>query len=497
MEKRLTREDQHLLQKIRQSITVNPFSRQRSVADSRIANLPPNTKPEKLLRAAVAVAEKTGQEFIRSNRADVNLFTGRDRELVDGLFLFILFHRYLDLFDAHIRQQLRAGDEPVPLDFYKQIIKDLSGFGYSVQEADRYIAIFFQMRRGFYFINTSLPGISPCMQNLRGRLWNNIFTHDIGLYVDLLWNRMEDFSTLLTGKTGTGKGVAAAAIGRSGFIPFDRHRGQFKESFTRAFLAVNLSQIPDQLMESELFGHARGSFTGAIKDYDGVFARSSIHGAVFLDEIGELSTPTQVKLLRILQERSFSPVGSKRSLHFSGRVIGATNRNLDRLRQQGKFRDDFYFRLCSDMIPIPSLRRRIEENGEELVLLVNHLLTRIVGRSHSELLQQILDTLRTSLPPEYEWQGNVRELEQSIRRILLTGSYESERNHSRSQHSNAVFGELEQGNWSVAQLNRWYCSHLYKKYGTYQQVARKTGLDRRTVKKYLSSQPQYQTARGD
>ena len=487
MKKQLTNKEQQLLHKIRQSITANPFSRQRAVADSRISDLAPDTKPEKLLNAAIQVAKKSGQNFIRSNRADVNLFDGRDRQLVDGLFLFIIFHSYRDQFDCHIRQQIKAGDEPVHLDFHARIIKELSGFGYSRQEVDRYIAVFFQMRRAFYFINTSLPGKSLCMQHLRCQLWNNIFTHDIGLYVDLLWNRMEDFSTLLTGKTGTGKGVAAAAIGRSGFIPFDRKQKRFKESFTRAFLAVNLSQIPDLLIESELFGHARGSFTGAVKDHDGVFARSSRHGAVFLDEIGELSTRTQVKLLRILQERSFSPVGSSRTLHFSGRVIGATNRDIDRLRQQKKFRDDFYFRLCSDTITIPSLRRRIKEDGGELELLTDHLLTRIVGRQQPELLQQILDTLHTSLPQEYAWQGNVRELEQSIRRILLSGSYKPGTNSCRSNQSNTIIRDLDQGNWSMAQLTRWYCNHLYGKYGTYQQVAKKTGLDRRTVKKYLNS----------
>lgn len=487
MKIQLNNREQQLLNKIRQSITANPFSLQRAVADSRISGLAPNTKPEKLLAATIEIAEKTGQDFIGSNRADVGLFDGRDRHLLDGLFLFIVFHRYLVQFDCHIREQTKAGEEPVRLNFHAEIINELSGFGYSEQEIDRYIGVFFQMRRAFYFISTTLPGKSPCMQELRSRLWNNIFTHDIGLYVEVLWNRMEDFSTLLIGRTGTGKGVAAAAIGRSGFIPFDRQKKCFKESFTRAFLAVNLSQIPDLLIESELFGHARGSFTGAIKNHDGVFARSSIHGAVFLDEIGELSTRTQVKLLRILQERIFSAVGSSRTLHFSGRVIGATNRDIDRMRQKKKFRDDFYFRLCSDTITIPSLRRRIEEDAGELELLTDHLLTRIVGRPQPELLQQVLNTLHTSLPPEYEWQGNVRELEQAIRRILLSGSYERDTGSDRSHEYDAIIREVDQGNWSMAQLSKWYCKHLYEKYGTYQQVARKTGLDRRTVKKYLAA----------
>ncbi len=134
------------------------------------------------------------------------------------------------------------------------------------------------------------------MRNLRLHLWNNVFTHDIRWYEQYLWNRMEDFSTLLLGETGTGKGTAAAAIGRSGFIPYDEKKGCFTESFTRNFIAINLSQFAESLIESELFGHKKGAFTGAVEHHDGVFTRCTPYGSIFLDEVGDISVPIQVKL---------------------------------------------------------------------------------------------------------------------------------------------------------------------------------------------------------
>ncbi|GAI37824.1 unnamed protein product, partial [marine sediment metagenome] len=197
-------------------------------------------------------------------------------------------------------------------------------------------------------------------------LWNNIFTHDIRYYERYLWDKMEDFSTLLVGPTGSGKGAAAAAIGRSGFIPFDDRKQAFAESFTKTFIPVNLSQYPETLLESELFGHTKGAFTGAVASHDGLFALCGPHGSIFLDEIGDINPQVQIKLLQILEERIFSPVGSHKKLYFHGRVIAATNRSIEQLRRQGRFRDDFYYRLCSDCIVVPALQQRIRENPDEL-----------------------------------------------------------------------------------------------------------------------------------
>jgi len=323
------------------------------------------------------------------------------------------------------------------------------------------------------------------MKELRRHLWNNIFTHDVRCYDRYLWNRMEDFSTLLLGETGTGKGTAAAAIGRSGFIPFDEKTGRFAESFTRGFVALNLSQYPETLIESELFGHKKGAFTGAIEAHEGIFSRCSPYGAIFLDEIGEVSPPVQIKLLQVLQERTFSPVGSHEKVRFRGRVIGATNKPLDRLREKDLFRDDFFYRLCSDVITVPPLRRRIQECPDELDLLLEHLLLRMTGQAASELLAMVRRVLRSDLGPDYGWPGNVRELEQAVRRVLLTCSYQGHAKPAETDLHRQLAAGIENGSLDADALLSGYCALLYQKHGTFEAVSRRAKLDRRTVKKYL------------
>jgi transcriptional regulator with GAF, ATPase, and Fis domain len=339
--------------------------------------------------------------------------------------------------------------------------------------------MFYQIRRAYFFISRELVGSSPCMKHLRARLWDNVFTHDILWYERCLWNRLEDFSTLLLGETGTGKGAAAAAIGRSGYIPFDPNAQKFEESFTRAFVRLNLSQFPETIIESELFGHRKGAFTGAIEKHEGIFSRCSPYGAIFLDEIGDVSIPVQIKLLQVLQERTFSPVGSHEQLRFKGRVIAATNRPLDQIRREGKFRDDFYYRLCSDLITVPPLRQRLRESPRELEALVEHILRRICG---TETGVPVLAILKREVGKNYPWPGNVRELEQAIRRIMLSGTYAGD-TAVESKDEVALSDAVETGSLTAKELVEKYCRDLYDLYGNYGEVARRTGLDWRTVKK--------------
>jgi transcriptional regulator with GAF, ATPase, and Fis domain len=331
-----------------------------------------------------------------------------------------------------------------------------------------------------------LVGPSVAMKKLRFDLWNNVFTHNIDFYEKHLLNRMEDFSTLILGETGTGKGTAAMAIGCSGFIPFHLKKKGFQESFTKSFVSINLSQFPETLIESELFGHKKGAFTGAAKDHTGVFGRCSPYGAILLDEIGETSTQLQIKLLEVLQNRVFSPVGSHEKSRFEGRVIAATNRAIDDIREKNIFRDDFYYRLSSDIITVPPLRERIRQNPDELDDLLSYTIERMLGRPSPELKISILAIIEKNLGPEYAWPGNVRELEQCVRRVILTQNYEGDiKSVSPDDLKARLVKGMESGELDAQHLLAGYCTLLYKRYGTFEDVARRTNLDRRTVKKYI------------
>ena len=426
------------------------------------------------------------QRLEAEGAAALRHYSGADRETMRIIFLFDAYQQYRAAFDTVIMHQGEAGDQPVVVAFARELIALLERRGFDLEEALRIFAIFFQIRRAYYFIQKGLVGSSSCMREFRRHLWDNVFTHDLRHYERSLWERMEDFSTLLLGETGAGKGAAAAAIGRSGFIPFDEKKQRFTESFTRGFLSINLSQFPEALLESELFGHRKGAFTGAVEAHEGVFARCSQFGAIFLDEIGEVPPPVQIKLLRVLQDRIFSPVGSHEVQRFKGRIIAATNRSLADLRGPGRFRDDFYYRLCSDVIVVPPLRQRLAEDSRELDVLLDNLVKRIAGDTAKELLPIVQTALKGLLKKNYAWPGNVRELEQAVRRILVTRDYSPENSAASdadqaAQLSDAFFAGALDADTLLAR----YCTLLYQRFQNLEEVARRTRLDRRTVKRYL------------
>ncbi len=483
--RKLSERDRVFFEGVANSAFANPFGDERVNADRRAAGLAAESDFDEVLKRLLAELEQRLRALAPDGRVDRRLYAGEDQSAITIGILFLVFHRTIEPFDALIQQQIAAGDDSCVAAFTGEVFAALTRHGFTRDEACQYVAIFYQIRRAFYFISNSLVGNSPCMKQLRKRLWNNIFTHDSRWYVRFFWNRMEDFSTLLLGDTGSGKGAAAFALGRSGFIPFNPARNCFAESFTRAFVPINLSQYPEALIESELFGHRKGAFTGAVEKHDGVFSRCSPHGAIFLDEIGDVAEPVQIKLLQVLQQRTFSPVGCHEALRFEGRVIAATNKPLDSLRRAGTFRDDFYYRLCSDQIVVPPLCRRIREMPSELDTLVSHILKRLCGEANGEMQTRVMEVLRKELGAGYAWPGNVRELEQAVRCILLTGTYQGDSGAVSS--GGELASALERGELTVAELTAAYCKRLFGRHGRYEEVAKRTGLDWRTVKKYVES----------
>lgn len=484
--RQLTASERDFFQRLAQFIFSNPFSEPRS---RLLTELIPGIRLPALLADHLALSNIVARKLERFDAGGPSRlgdFTADDRPLLETAYLYLTYHHFLEQLDRLIARQAHSAS-PVEVWFAAELYADMGRRGFQDNAIGRYLAFFYQLRRAFYFIQRSLPGDSPSMRQLRLALWNNTFTHDMHNFNQHLWDRMEDFSTLLLGETGTGKGSAAAAIGRSSFIPYAPEQRCFVENFATIFISLNLSQFPETLIESELFGYQKGAFTGAINNHEGVFERCSAHGALFLDEIGEVSAPVQIKLLQVLQERTFAPLGSHTLKRFKGRVIGATNRPLGELRAGGRLRDDLFYRLCSDVIVVPTLRVRLQEAPAELEQLLAILVERMTGEPSATLTEQILAALKRDLPGDYAWPGNVRELEQAVRRILLTGTYGGDRHEQSFVPDEAFLDLVRTGTLDANELIGGYCALLHRRYKTYVEVANRTGLDRRTVRKHLKT----------
>ena len=484
---RLTTEERAFFDLVGQAVLTNPFSAARDAIDDRIAGLYAEDSDLASVDRVIGEVERQVRLLDAGQRSDINQYNDPDRRRLTYALLFEAFHRFAPRFDELIKAQMAGAKESLSVPFAREMIERLEMRGFAHSEAVRYFELEFQLRRAYFFIRQSLIGRSPCMRLLREKLWNNVFTHNIDWYDRFLWNRMEDFSTLILGPTGAGKGTAAGAIGRSAYIPFDERKGCFVTSFTHSFLALNLSQFSETLIESELFGHRKGAFTGAREDFKGVFSRCSPYGAIFLDEIGEVNQPIQIKLLHVLQERGFTPVGSHETQRFSGRIIAATNRPLAEIRSRSILRDDFYYRLCSDIITIPSLAERISQDPVELEDLVEHTVGRILGKPSRELTELLRDTITSQLGTAYAWPGNVRELEQCVRRILLNRTYDPGHLAQPREPDARLAQDVLEGNLDAQELLARYCHTLHRRLGTIEAVARRVGLDRRTVKKHIEA----------
>ncbi|MBU1171439.1 MAG: sigma 54-interacting transcriptional regulator [Proteobacteria bacterium] len=483
----LTSDEREFFSQVNQAVLANPFSDERTDIDRTIAGLFPESSREEALWETIREIDRRISLIDQSGRGNIAFFSGSDRKILKITYLFVVFHRFLERFDILIKDQLKAGKTTLVVPFAEEMMTYLRVHGFGHQEILHDVALCYQLRRAFYFIARGLVGRSPCMKKLRENLWNNVFTYDLDLYNEYLWSRMEDFSTLILGETGTGKGTAAKAIGQSGFIPFEEKKGSFKESFTKTFLPLNISQFSENLIESELFGHKKGAFTGAVEDHKGIFDQCSPHGAIFLDEIGDVSPPVQIKLLKILEERVFSPVGSHGEHRFEGRIIAATNKELSEIQSQSFFRSDFFYRLCSDIIVVPPLRDRLGEEPGELDDLLAYTLEKIVGKPSLKLVTMVRKTMASQLGPDYPWPGNVRELGQCVRRILLKRSYSQEVYTTVKGPVSELAVQVDEGKMTAGELMTAYCKQLYDTHGTLGEVARITKLDRRTVKKYIES----------
>ncbi|MEZ5978829.1 MAG: sigma 54-interacting transcriptional regulator [Planctomycetota bacterium] len=461
----------------------------------------PGTDTSANTLALAALAEKLFADVERRAASGGGAPDGDERDLLGLLGTFVLYHRFYERFDALARS---CAKEPgkVAVPWYGEFAAECERFLHvggtrlmPDEDAPRLVALFFQIARAFHQVYERIGGRSGAAVRLRAEIWQSIFTHDLLRYRRALQDRMAEVATLITGPSGTGKELVAAAIGRSGHVPFDVATRSFDLASKPLFLPLALSSLSPTLIESELFGHRRGAFTGALDDHSGWFERCPSHGTVFLDEVGEIDGAIQVKLLRVLQTREFERIGEHAPRRFVGRLVSATNRDPEREIASGRFREDLFYRICSDRIETPSLSSLIDGDAGELEHLLTFVTTSILGSRAGAVLDEaralaaeVADWIEAELGLDHTWPGNFRELEQCVRAYLVRGEYRpGEARGSTGERVGSLADDLRAGRVDANELLDRYCAQVYDEVGTFEGAARRLGLDRRTVRSRVES----------
>ena len=487
----LTRNERSFLDAVSALTNCNPFLPERIalertalgpdfVADKADWNLHIESAGEhpnisRLLERAERIARELRGRLTASQKA-----TDEELALYEDLVLFLLYHWSRNGFELQrvSRERVRG---------YAEFRRQAECFfvGTSLAQSvnlPHAFACCFQVRRAFHHIFTSLVGTSKALARLRAAIWQSIFTHELRRYRRVLFNRMADLTTLVTGPSGTGKELVAQAIAQARYIPFNETQQRFELPNGELFFPLNVSALAPTLVESELFGHRRGSFTGAAQDRSGWLEICPAVGSVFLDEVGDIELSVQVKLLRALQTRTFQRLGESEARHFQGKIIAATNRDLGEEIAAGRFRADFYYRLCSDLLHTPSLHEQLHESQDELRVLVHFIVERIVGAEETErVTDEVLEWIEGHLGAHYSWPGNFRELEQCVRNIIVRGQYHPVQMPARGAYEE-LGRDVRTGSLTAEELLRRYTSLVHAQTENIEETARRLDLDRRTVK---------------
>jgi hypothetical protein len=442
---------------VRRVAYANPFSRERIDAErealgERFSELGTEWTPDSEPLVPVGSPERPNITLLRVQSLELaescRARLGRVRDAADAdlllyedLALYAIFAKYeADLYALAIDESKDSDRPRFYAEFRADFVRLLESSSVrlpSALEHTHVLSLFFQVRRAFHHIFRAIFGASPVVARLRASVWESVFTRDLRRYRTHLYHRMNDIPTLV---------------------------------------------------ESELFGHRRGAFTGATEDRAGWLEQCGEYGTVFLDEIGELAGDVQVKLLRVLQNREIFRIGETTPRRFEGRLVAATNRDLGREVEQGRFRDDLYYRLCADRIALPTLRERLADDPEELERLLRVICRRVAGDDAAPELERDARAAVEKLGASYGWPGNVRELEQCVRSVLVHGTYgplsraaAGSADGKRERLDQAL---MDSGLSAEAVLGR-YCTLAYELTGSFVEAGKRLGLDRRTVKEHV------------
>lgn len=499
------------LQAISELAEINPFSLERAKLESRILNIPIAEEGVHLNnwlehQHDVCNISQQLQDCLIDIQSEFKHHPYETCEMSGSLYRtgvwFYVYHKYAAALDRHLEQCAETPDhEPhVDRDLYPSFRNELLNFlqfspnpsgneellTMNEEEIVELFAFCYQLRRGYLGIIRHIIGRSLCTSKLREHVWEAIFTRRLLWSFKYVKERMANFSTLILGGSGTGKELVARAIGTSQYIPYLPHENRFAINYLRAYQAINLSALTPTLIESELFGHAKGAFTGANTARRGLLEISSPYGALFLDEVGELSQEIQVKLLRVLQTREIQPLGGGKRVFFQGRILSATNRDISTLVREGVMREDFLYRLGSVVIRVPTLAQRLQESPQELDDLLHFILQQVLGTTDAAVYHELQTRIRRLIDSHYGWPGNVRELEQCIRSMIVTSEYIPLTVPTDSSTGmQSLFQRMNRVQATLGEVVSEYCSYAFQQTPNYQELSQRLKVDWRTIKKHV------------
>ena len=494
--------DRQFLEALAELNYCNPFSAQRlelerqalgkhyRTDDSVLWSRTPTTKLKE--RPNVALLTEWADDLavrLSGELKEGKQFDAHTSELYDSLITYVLYYRHFAVhtIDELCAAQSKSKSHRLWQTFWKEYQQFFAGHPqrHTQRAAAHLFACLFQVRRAFKHIFECIMGESRPAARLREQVWESIFTHNLARYRRSLYQTLRELPTLVTGPSGTGKELVARSIAMSQYLHFDAESQRFVDDPACSFTPLNLSALSPTLIESELFGHRRGAFTGADADRVGWLETCRPHGAVFLDELGELEMSIQVKLLRVLQQRTYCRIGETEERVFAGKIIAATNRDLAAEMRAGRFRHDLFYRLCADLIETPSLAAQLADRPQALEGLVLLLSERIAPGEAQAVAAETLEWIESHLPKGYAWPGNIRELEQCVRNILVRREYTPRT--APTPPRDEWLSAAEAGALTADQLLSAYATWMYAKLGTYEAVAKQLGIDRRTVKSKIDT----------
>jgi hypothetical protein len=502
-----------LLQAAAQFPFVNPFEPRRvevekeALGDAFVCEGPVwcshgGATNENLRRIGVLLHPELAE--IRDRLAGGAAMSDRERVVYQNACIFALYDR----FDLQLQTLIDSKSQHAPFyDVYLAEYERLFCFPGSTLDppaAAHLFAIFFQARRAFYYIYSLLLGGSMPAARLRADVWWALFGKDMGDYESDLFRCMDDVSVLITGPTGTGKELVARIIAYSRYISFDPKARRFAAEHTGDYHRRNLCDGPETLIESTLFGHRRGAFSGATEDRCGWLSLPRPGGTLLLDELGELPLGIQVKLLRVLEDRLFVRVGDTEEQTLFGRLVFATNCDLAALIRQGKFRADLLYRIQTFRIRTPSLREQLDDAPGERRHLVRSFVAKMIKSKKLDPRADEIEAWIARELPDHPWSGNMRELEDCAYNVLLRGEYVPEKIEGQAAAANGpdsgILGRVAlEGKISPARLSSYYATLLHLLNGQNQSETarllgvgwRKAGemIDRELLQRMLARRP--------